>query len=244
MEYYAYKPGKLWCLREILKVLVICIVVAMLFYNKILVAPFLFPIGCVFWRLDAKAYKKSMKNRLRNEFKEFIIILSGSLNAGYSLEQAIRVSCVEINKDSDFKIIPREIGLIVNGLNLNKDLEDMLLDMGKRCEEAMIMEFASLVATAKKYGGNIAVLINKTKAKLNDKVLVEREIETMIAAKKLEGKIMLFMPFGIMAYMQCTNGEYIELIYKSMVGNVVMTIALMVILVCGMITSKITEIEV
>jgi len=144
----------------------------------------------------------------------------------------------------DFEIIPREIGLIVNGLNLNKDLEDMLIDMGKRCKEEMIMEFASLVSTAKKYGGNITALINKTKAKLNDKVLVEREIDTMIAAKKLEGKIMLFMPFGIMAYMRCTNGAYIDVIYKSFVGNVVMSLALAVIIICGFITSKITEIEV
>ena len=100
------------------------------------------------------------------------------------------------------------------------------------------------MATAKKYGGNINTLINKTKKKLNHKLMVEKEIETMIAAKKLEGHIMLLMPFGIVFYMRVTNGDYIDLLYENTMGVVVVTVALLVVLVCGLLINKITRIEV
>lgn len=244
MEYYIYKPDKIWCIKELIKVMIMCVMVALLLYNKIYVSPLLFPVGVYLWRNDRNRYKKQVQDKLRHEFKEFIILLSGSLNAGYSLEQGIKRSYDDMVKDRDFSLMPKELSLIINGLSLNKDVEQLLMDMGERCGEERMIEFAKLVATAKKYGGNINLLIDKTKTKLNDKLLVEKEIDTLVAAKKLEGYLMLLMPFGIMLYMRFTNGSYINLLYDSLMGNVIVTIALIIVLVCGFIIKRITEIEV
>lgn len=244
MEYYAYKPDKGWCFRELIKAVLLCVVVALLFYDRIYVAPLLFPLGIYIWKSDRGKFKKSVQDKLRQEFKEFIILLSGSLNAGYSLEQSIRKAYEDMYREEEFSLIPKELALIINGLSLNRDVDELLMDMGQRCQEERIIEFATLVATAKKYGGNINSLINKTKKKLNDKLMVEREIDTLVAAKRLEGHIMLLMPFGIVLYMRMTNGAYISLLYTGITGNIVVTFALIMVVVCGLIIKKITEIEV
>lgn len=244
MEYYAYRPDFRWKLVEIFKLAAICILVAVIFYDRIYMALFMLPIGMLLWRLDKKSFEKRVRHKLRQEFKEFIILLSGDLNAGYSLEQGIRRAYEDMSRDESFTLIPRELALITNGMGLNQDVDELLLNMGQRCQEESIIELARLIGTAKRYGGNINTLINKTKKKLNDKLLVEREIETMVAAKKLEGNIMLFMPFGIVVYMRLTNGEYMELLYQTLVGNVVVTCALCLICICGLMIKKITEIEV
>lgn len=243
-EYYAYKPSKGWCIRELVKVGLLCALVAVLLYDRVIVAIFLVPFGVVLWKNDRKVYKRKVQDRLRGEFKEFIILLSGSLNAGYSLEQAIKKSYKDMSCAEEFSLMPKELALIINGLNLNRNLDELLEDMGDRCQEERIKEFARLVSTAKAFGGNINTLIDKTKKNLNDKLMVEKEIETLVAAKKLEGYIMLVMPFAIIAYMRVTNGEYISLLYETVVGNVVVTISLVMVLVCGMIIKKIMEIEV
>lgn len=243
MEYWGYKPGKTWYIRELLKIVTLCSLMAILLYNRIVVAPLLSPVGIYILRGDKKKYKELMQHRLRLEFKEFIIMLSGSLNAGYSLEQGVRRAYEDMTKE-DFVMIPKELALMINGLGLNKDMDVLFMEMGHRCQEDSIIEFARLVATAKRYGGNINNLIDKTKKKLNDKLMVEKEIDTMISAKRLEGYIMMIMPFVIMAYMRFTNETYISLLYNEPVGIVVVTIALIMVLICGLIIRRITRIEV
>lgn len=243
-EYYAYKPNKAWYAKEVVKLIVVCLGVAVLMYDRLLMAPLLFPMGIYIWKGDRAKYKKGVQNTLRQEFKELIVMLSGSLNAGYSMEQALRKACEDMVNEGGFEYIPKELALVINGINLNRDVDKLLVEMGERCQENLIIEFARLVATAKKYGGNINTLIDKTKRKLNDKLMVEREIDTLISAKRLEGSIMLVMPFVIMLYMRFTNESYIRLLYDSFSGNVIVTVALIMVMVCGLIIKKITEIEV
>ncbi len=244
VEFYAYKPNGNWYVGEIFKLTSVCLVVAVLFYDRIWVAPLLIPFATYIWQRDRLQYKKRMQERLRLEFKEFIIILSGSLNAGYSLEQGIIKGYEELVKDHRFNIITKELILIINGISLNRNVEKLLMDMGVRCQDEMILEFGKLVATAKRYGGNINALIDKTKKKINDKLMVEKEIDTVISAKKLEGYIMLIMPFGIVLYMRLTNQAYISMLYQSGAGIVVATCGLLAVMGCGLLINKITEIEV
>ncbi len=244
MEYYAYKPTLLWWVLEVLKISLICIVVAELFYDRLWVAGVLLPVGLLIIRNDKKAYKKRVMDKLKSEFSQLITLLSGSLNAGYSLEQGLKKAYEDMAGDQDFQLIERELALIINGLNLNKDPEQLLLEMGDRCQVENVTELAGLIATAKHYGGNMNMLIGKAKKNMKDKLMVEREIETLISAKRLEGNIMLCMPFVIVLYMRFTNGSYIHMLYDSVAGNVVATVALLVVLVCGEIIKAITRIEV
>ena len=52
-----------------------------------------------------------------------------------------------------------------------------------------------MIEAAKRYGGNIPYLIRQMVRQMQESELVELEIQTVLAAKKLEGRIMLFVPF-------------------------------------------------
>lgn len=244
MEYYAYRPGTSWWIMEILKLAVVCLLVAKLFYDRLWVAVALIPLGLLILRSDLKSYKRKVKERLSGQFAQLITLLSGSLNAGYSLEQGIRRAYEDMSSGGDFDLIKAELALMVNGLNLNKSPEELLLELGDRCQVESIIELAGLISTAKHYGGNMNQLIGKANKNYKDKLLVEKEIDTVISAKRLEGCIMLVMPFAIMLYMRFTNGAYVYMLYDTMIGNVVATVSLVVILGCGYFIKRITEIEV
>ena len=118
------------------------------------------------------------------------------------------------------------------------------MDLATRSGVDDIKDFAKLISTTKIYGGNMVAVIRQTVTNLSEKYMVEEEIETVISAKKLEGKIMLLMPFLIVLYMKLTNKEYMNVIYESTLGNVLMTTGLIIVLAAGLAIDKIVKIEV
>ncbi len=53
-----------------------------------------------------------------------------------------------------------------------------------------------------------------------------REIETVMAAKRLEMNIMNLVPFGILLYVGISSPEFLEPLYGNPVGAGIMTVAL------------------
>lgn len=54
---------------------------------------------------------------------------------------------------------------------------------------------------------------------MQESELVELEIQTVLAAKKLEGRIMLFVPFGIVLFLRMTNASYMQVLYTTATGD-------------------------
>ena len=54
---------------------------------------------------------------------------------------------------------------------------------------------------------------------MQESELVELEIQTVLAAKKLEGRIMLFVPFGIVLFLRMTNASYMQVLYTTATGR-------------------------
>lgn len=72
-------------------------------------------------------------------------------------------------------------------------------------------------------------IIQKTVNCISDKISVEEEIETLIAAKKMEEQIMMMMPYGILLYLRVTSIGYLDPLYHNPIGIFLMTIFLILI---------------
>lgn len=58
------------------------------------------------------------------------------------------------------------------------------------------------------------------------KVQTEMQIETQIAGKQMEQRIMNLMPAAILLYICVTSPEMMQVMYTTAVGRVVMTVCL------------------
>ena len=61
---------------------------------------------------------------------------------------------------------------------------------------------------------------------ISEKMETEKEIQTMIASKKLEFEIMSMIPFGMIGYMKLTFGDFLKVLYGNPAGIIVMSICL------------------
>ena len=69
-------------------------------------------------------------------------------------------------------------------------------------------------------------------------------METMISAKKLEEKIMMVMPYGILFYLRISNGGFLDVLYHNGIGIVLMTIFLAGVYLANMWATRIMDIPV
>lgn len=236
--------GKDWVeygLKQLVKGVVICY----LFYDSckaaVLMLPFAFMDYQNLW--DRKLAEQ--RHRLTLQFKAMIEALVTSLNAGYSLEHAFEDAKKDLALLYDRQeFIFKELDIILSGLRMNIPLEKLLKDFGERSDIDDINNFANVVMAAKRSGGSLIRIIQKTVNSIADKIAVEEEIETLVAAKKLEERIMMVMPYGIIFYLRVSNGDFLKVLYHNLLGGMLMTLFLVMIYAADIWASRIMEIQV
>ena len=123
-------------------------------------------------------------------------------------------------------------------------VEELFLDLGQRCNVEDIENFASVLYTAKRSGGDLGNVIQKVARMLGDKIDVKKEIEATLAAKKSEQMIMSLMPAGIILYLQLASPGFLDILYGNPFGICAMTVCLAVYGAAYWMGKRIVEIEV
>jgi tight adherence protein B len=79
---------------------------------------------------------------------------------------------------------------------------------------------------------------------MRNRYLAQREIEVMVAGKKMEQQVMNLIPLGIILFLQISSGDYMDILYHNPLGVCCMTICLGVYCFAMWMAEKIMEIEV
>lgn len=188
----------------------------------------LFPIVSIVYTKNYRNMQiKKQKERLVYEFKDMMQALSAAILAGYSMENAWRDAERElVQLHGEQSIMSREIHRINAAVRMNEPIEEVFAEFAKRsgCEE--IESFAEIFVFAKRSGGDFAKIIRTTVKNLTGKIEVEQEIATVLAGKRLEGRVMNAMPVLILAYMTLTSGDFLDVLYGNVLGICIMTAVL------------------
>ena len=87
-------------------------------------------------------------------------------------------------------------------------------------------------------------IIRNVVRQMGEKIDVEREISTMISAKKMELTIMSVIPFAMIGYMRISFPEFLGVLYGNLAGVIIMSVCLIVYLVSYEMGKRMVEIEV
>lgn len=230
--------------QELIKGIFYIVMVAWLFYDRILfvfcLTPFLF-----FWmrRQRIKHYQKE-KEKVRKEFREMMISVGNGLSAGYSIENALKAARDDLLMYEQNSVLAKELCLLINRLRMNEPVDKLLLDMAHRVDLEEFYQFAQIVSIAKKSGGNLIEIIANTIEHLSQAIQIKEEIETMSAAKQMEKSIMSVMPYFILFYVRVANPGYFDVLYESFAGMLIVTISLICLWVADSWAERVTEIEI
>ena len=118
-----------------------------------------------------KDLKKERIRRLTLQFKEGIMVLASFLSAGYSLENSLSLSVKELEGlYGKTGMITEEFSYMEAGVRMNRPVELLLADMGRRSGIQDVDQFAQVFAAAKRSGGELTDIISQTAGIIRDKI--------------------------------------------------------------------------
>lgn len=229
----------------VLKTTVVFALIVYVFYESFVMAPLLLPVWFLYMRDWLTDMTKKKEQQFRIQFRDSIQELSAVLKAGYSVENAIREVSRELIPlyDKDTRI-RKEYDRMTHQLDMKMPVADILEQFAGRTGQEDVEDFVNVFAAAKKSGGDSITIIRNAVRIISGKIDTEKEIQTMIASKKLEFEIMCAVPFVIILYMKLTFGEFLSVLYGNPAGTVIMTVCLCVYIAAYSIGRKIIRIEV
>lgn len=220
-------------------------VISYLFYHSVIAYLVLSPYLLFFLKGKQEKKKEERLIQLNLEFKEGLVSLSSALNAGYSIENAFREALKDLRMIyGEDKIITKEFQHIVSQIDMNITVESILKNLADRSGLEDIRSFAEVFSTAKRSGGDLIMIIKTSVESIGQKIDVNREIRTLMTEKEFEQKIMNFIPFIIIFYVNFSSPGLLKALYGNLFGIGVMSFCLGLYLLAFYLSKKIVHIEI
>ncbi|MCX7921650.1 MAG: type II secretion system F family protein [Clostridia bacterium] len=220
--------------------------VGFIFYHSIILSALLFPLALLYPKMRTKEIIIKRKNNLNLQFKDMLYSLSASLSAGKSVESAFKdvlkdLSIIYPDPETD---ILREVEILVRKIEMNETLESVLSDFAARSHLEDIENFVDVFQTCKRTGGNIVEIIKNTSNIINDKIEIKQEIDTLLAQRKFEQKVLNVMPIGLILLLSLTTSDYMAPIFNTLAGRIAITFSMILLVISYAISKKIMDIKI
>jgi tight adherence protein B len=215
-------------------------------YRSYLFSILVCPLGVFYPSMRKRQIIRNRKKELNMQFKDMLYALSSSLSAGSSVEKAFRQLPSDLSllyPDSNTSII-REARLIALKLEMNESAESALNSFAERSGIDDIMNFADVFQISKRAGANMVEVIRNTTNIINDRIEIEQEIDTMLAERRFEQKVLYVLPPAMITLLSLAAADYMEPVFSTFAGYAVMSAAVVLIGLAYFISAKINNISI
>jgi len=218
---------------------------AYIFYRNLILSFAFSMLAFAFIRVFKNNLIQKRKNELMYQFRDALTSISSSLISGIVIERAFEeaVRDLSILYPYDKVMIIDEFNAILLKKKNGVDLEQSLLDFAKRAKLQCVTDFVDVFVTSNRTGGRSVDIVRNSIIMINDKIEIEREIEVLVSGKKMEQKILSAAPVGFVIFLSLTAGDYIQPMFTTLGGHVVMTVVLAVMFLSYLISRQIIKIK-
>lgn len=198
--------------------------IAYLFYNScfgMLVAiPVFFGVYVFyFYQIQKKRLAK-----IKEEFREVLMSVANGLAAGSSVERTFLDA--EENIKTLYKedsVLREDIHEINQKVQMGMAVEKQFYAFSQESKVEDIETFGELFLYAKRIGGDYVKNIRKLSLRMDEKIALKEEMESLLAEKMLELRIMSVVPLGILFYLRLSAATFLVPLYQNVGGVLVMT---------------------
>ncbi|HEX6677859.1 MAG TPA: type II secretion system F family protein [Actinomycetes bacterium] len=177
--------------------------------------------------------------RFDEQLPDTLQLLSGALQAGHSLLQAIDTAAKEAGEP-----ISVEFQRVLTEARLGMPLDEALEGMAKRMNSQDFEWTVMAVGLQRQIGGNLAELLNAVAQTMRDRYSLKRQVRALSAEGRLSSVILSILPFVMFFLLLFLNPTFLAPLFSTPLGFVMLSGAAVLLIVGIVWMRKITEIEV
>lgn len=212
------------------------------FYRSLV--PFaLFPAVYPFFRRWCiRQIQERQRERMKQQFRDFLLSVSSAMKVGYSMENAL----LEAGQDLRHLypaglLLDTELQELERRLQLNQPVEEVFDAFAQKTDMEEAALFSSVLTCGKRAGGNLVQITRETATQLGDKMKIQQEIRAALSSQILQSRIMCLAPVLILLYVQLTAPDFLDAVYTGLTGRLFMTGCLSVYLLGVRLTEKMVK---
>ena len=200
-------------------------------------------LGLAVGGLAPRAYLRVQKSRRERAFlaalPDTLQLLAGSLQAGYSLPQALDAVAREGQEP-----VVTEFNRALVEARLGVPLDDALEAIATRLASKDFLWVVIAVRIQREVGGNLAEVLTRVAATLRERERLRRQVQALSAEGRLSAWILGSLPPLFTTYLIFVRPEYLRVLYTDPAG-IVFIIAGVLLLAAGAFwMSKVVKVEV
>lgn len=228
-QYAGYRFSNKELVAHIIMFAVGILIVAKLFYGNFMFAFLLLPFYFPMTKIRKDALTERREKIFKRQFSDAIVSMSDAMKIGCSAENAVKEAYREMRLlHGANSYICKELLEICRKISINTTIETAFVEMATRTKIREIELFSQIFSVAKRTGGNIVDITAMVSENINQCLRVEQEIYVAISEKRLEQRIMSFVPIGIILYTSLTSEGFLDVMYTTILGKIIMTVSLIV----------------
>jgi tight adherence protein B len=177
--------------------------------------------------------------RFDEQLPDTLQLLSGAMQAGHSLLQAVDTAAREAGEP-----ISVEFQRVLTEARLGMPLEEALEGMAKRMNSQDFEWTVMAIALQRQVGGNLAELLNAVAQTIRERYTLKRQIRALSAEGRLSSVILSVLPFIMFFALLTFNPTFLAPLYSTPLGLAMLSGAAILMIVGVVWMKKITEIEV
>ena len=187
-------------------------------------------------------YIASLKKKNTEAFEEqlgdCLMLISNSLRAGFSFEQAFESSAQD-SKDP----LRREFDRASREMRMGVSLERALDGIYDRTDSTNMKLVSSAVLVQRQVGGNLADILDGVSSAIRERITIKKNIKTLTAQGRISGLIIGSLPVFMFFIIGVVNPSYMSVFTTTLIGKIKLAACVFFELVGALIIRKLIDVK-
>ena len=169
-----------------------------------------------------------------NQLPDLLTTIAASLKAGHSFKHGLQAVVEESQPPAS-----NELKRVLTEAGLGRPLDDALADMAERIGSENFGFAITAVTIQRQVGGSLASLFDMVAETVRNRQQFARKIRSLTAMGRMSAYTLIGIPFFITGMISLTNASYMQPLFHSHLGHMLLFAGLAMMTVGSMILKKI-----
>jgi tight adherence protein B len=178
------------------------------------------------------------RRQLEQQLPQALDAIAAALAAGLSLPQAIHFAARDLPSP-----VRQVMAWLDLRLRLGRSIEQSLTQVVQVYPDPSLSFALDGVAVQRAFGGNLVMMLHQTSALLRERAEIEREVQAATSQGKLSGWIVAALVPVSAAILLVTNPRYIDVLFHTLVGQILLVVAIGLLLAGWLVISRLIRVR-